>query len=121
MKTPAELAADYMALWNEREAPAAPSGSPRNGRRRRPMSTRWLASPAATEIAGLIGAVQAQYPDFRFRALGSADGHGEFVRFSWGFGPEGAEPVAKGTDFVRLEGGRIASVTGFLDLAPGAA
>jgi hypothetical protein len=72
------------------------------------------------EIAGLIGAVQAQYPVFRFASVGSADGHGEFARFSWSFGPENGEAVAKGTDFVRRDGDRIAAVTGFLDASPAA-
>jgi hypothetical protein len=72
------------------------------------------------EIAGLIGAVQAQYPVFRFAPVGSADGHGEFARFSWSFGPENGEAVAKGTDFVGREGDRIAAVTGFLDASPAA-
>jgi hypothetical protein len=121
MKTPSELAADYLALWNERDA----------GRRLERLAMQWtaearyvdpLASVAGRDaISGLIGAVQAQFPDFRFRSLGAADGHADYVRFSWGLGPENGEALAKGTDFVRCEGGRIASVTGFLDLVPGQA
>jgi SnoaL-like domain len=119
MKNPSELAADYVALWNERNDA---------GRTER-LAAQWCAEatyadPLArvaghSQIAGMIGALQAEYPDFRFRSLGSADGHGEFVRFSWGFGPEGAAPVARGTDIVRIEGGRIAAVIGFLDQMSG--
>ena len=121
MRNPSELAADYIALWNER-----------GGARRAAIlaehwtvdathtSIRWRGLPGRGEIAGLIGAVQAQYPVFRFAPVGSADGHGEFARFSWSFGHENGEAVAKGTDFVRRDGDRIAAVTGFLDASPAA-
>ncbi len=121
MNNPSDIAADYVALWNERDG----------GRRAEKLAAGWSAEatyvdPLARvagrdELAGLIGAVQAQFPGFRFQPLGVADGHGEFVRFSWGLGPEGGEPVAKGTDIVRVEDGRIAEVIGFLDLIPQAA
>jgi hypothetical protein len=120
MRNPAELAADYIALWNERDG----------ARRAAILAERWtvdatyidpLARVAGRgEIAGLIGTVQAQYPVFRFAPVGSADGHGEFARFSWSFGPENGEAVAKGTDFVRRDGDCIAAVTGFLDASPAA-
>jgi hypothetical protein len=51
-----------------------------------------------------------------FSLIGPADGHGKVARFSWGLGPRGGDAIIKGTDFLTLEDGRIASVTGFLDL-----
>ena len=121
MKTPSEIAADYIAVWNEADA----------ARRAERLNAQWSAEatyvdPLAkvagrAEIGGLIGAVQAQFPGLRFRPLGAADGHGDYVRFSWGLGPDDGEPLAKGSDVVKLDGGRIASVIGFLDLVPGQA
>lgn len=121
MKTPSDIAADYIALWNETDG----------ARRAEWLNAQWTAEatyvdPLARvagrgEVAGLIGAVQMQFPGLRFRSLGAADGHGEYVRFSWGLGPEGGEPLAKGSDVVRLDDGRIAAVIGFLDLVPGQA
>jgi hypothetical protein len=70
------------------------------------------------EIDALIGAVHAKFPGFVFSLIAPADGHGSAVRFSWGLGPKGGEAVVKGTDFVTLDGDRIAAVTGFLDLVP---
>lgn len=117
----AAIAETYIAAWNETD-PAA---------RRAIIDASWtpkatyvdpLASVAGvTEIAGMIAAVQDRFPGFRFGLIGEADGHGEHVRFSWGLGPNGAaEAPIKGTDYVRLEGGRLAAVTGFLDQVPAA-
>jgi hypothetical protein len=36
-------------------------------------------------------------------------------------GPDGADAVVKGTDFITVEGDRIAEVIGFLDQVPAAA
>ena len=33
-------------------------------------------------------------------------------------GPDGGESVVEGTDFARIEGGRLKSVVGFLDKVP---
>ena len=51
--------------------------------------------------------------------LGAVDGHNDRLRFSWALGPEGGEPLARGTDFALLSAdGRLRSVTGFLDQMP---
>ena len=41
------------------------------------------------------------------------------MRLSWGLGPDGADAPIKGTDFGRVERGRLKSVTGFFDQLPG--
>jgi hypothetical protein len=47
------------------------------------------------------------------------DAHHQQARFTWGLGPEGAEPVVIGFDVaVTGEDGRITSVHGFLDKVP---
>lgn len=70
------------------------------------------------QIGALIGAVHQRYPGFRFSLFGTPEAHGDNLRFSWTLGPSGAEDLIQGTDFARLDGGRLQSVTGFLDKVP---
>ena len=75
------------------------------------------------QISELIGAVQQQVPGHVFRLAGDGvDAHHNVARFSWELVPEaGGESLAVGFDVAVLEeDGRIASVLGFLDKAPGA-
>jgi hypothetical protein len=121
MPEPLELATRYIALWNETDAE----------RRRALLAESWTedatyADPLVqraghAEIDELIAAVQARFPGFRFALAGRVDGHGNHLRFSWTLGPDGGEPIIKGTDFARAEGGRFKAVTGFLDQVPDAA
>jgi SnoaL-like domain len=116
-----DLAAHYIALWNETDAK----------RRRALLAESWTedasyADPLIqrsgyAEIDELIGAVQARFPGFRFALDGRVDGHGDHLRISWTLGPEDGDPVVRGTDFARAEGGRFKAVTGFLDHVPDAA
>ena len=93
------------------------------------LATHW--SPEATytdplaEVAGhdgvaaLVGGVQAKFAGFVFSAVGQPDAHHRQVRFRWGLGPQGADPVVIGSDVVVLDAaGRIAEVRGFLDVVP---
>ncbi len=73
------------------------------------------------QISALVDAVHQRYPGFRFGLAGNADAHGEYLRFSWTLGPGGAEDLIQGTDFVELSGGKLKSVTGFLDKVPAGA
>jgi hypothetical protein len=71
-------------------------------------------------IDATIAAVQAQFPGFVFTQAGPVDGHHRQTRFTWGLGPEGAEPPIVGFDVaVTDEDGRITTVLGFLDKVPG--
>ena len=115
---PAAIATRYLEAWNERDA----------GRRRALIAALWaddasfrdpiMAGDGVTEIDAVIAGVQTRYPDFRFRQIGLADGFGDFVRLSWGLGPEAGDAPIKGTDFGRVEHGRLKSVTGFFDQLP---
>jgi hypothetical protein len=121
MRNATRVANDYIDLWNETD-PAL---------RKQALVNTW--TPDATyadplmqgrghvEIDALIGAVHAKFPGFVFSLIAPVDGHGSAVRFSWGLGQKGREAVVKGTDFVTLDGDRIAAVTGFLDLVPASA
>jgi ketosteroid isomerase-like protein len=75
------------------------------------------------QISELIGAVQQQVPGHVFRlSEGSVDAHHNVARFSWELVPAaGGDSLAIGFDVAVIEkDGRIASVLGFLDKAPGA-
>lgn len=116
------IAANYIALWNER-MPA---------RRRDLLAAHWSETASYLDpvmqgdghdgIDALVGGVQARFPDFRFHLIGRPSGYGEpsrfQLRFSWGLGPEGADAPIKGTDFAELADGRIRRITGFLDQVP---
>jgi hypothetical protein len=116
---PGQIANAYIAVWNETD-PA---------RRRALIGQGWtedaryvdplMSGAGQDEISGMIGAVHERFPGFRFNLIGQADGHGDHVRFSWGLGPDGADAPIKGTDFVVVAGGRLKTVTGFLDQVPG--
>ncbi|MFC7545514.1 nuclear transport factor 2 family protein [Plantactinospora sp. GCM10030261] len=68
----------------------------------------------------LVDGVRAMFPGLEFRPSGIVDGHHDVVRFGWQLGPAEGEPLAVGFDVARLaEDGRIRSVYGFLDKAPG--
>ena len=117
MTNAAGIADDYIALWNETDA----------GRRRALLAQGWaegatyidplMRGQGHAEIDALVGAVQSRFPGFRFDLLRPADGHGDFLRFSWGLGPD--HPI-KGSDVLVMERGRIRSVIGFLDQLPSA-
>lgn len=121
MTDPNTLAARYIEAWNERD----PS------RRRALVEALW--SPDGSyvdplgnalghaEIDGLIGAIQSRFPGMAFRPAGKPDGYANQIRFSWTLGPDGADPLAGGTDFATVAEGRLAAVTGFLDFAPASA
>ena len=71
-------------------------------------------------IDATIAAVQAQFPGLTFTLLDSVDTHHRQARFTWGLGPDGAEPMAIGFDVaVAAENGQLTSVFGFLDKVPG--
>ncbi|EPE98279.1 nuclear transport factor 2 family protein [Rhizobium grahamii] len=115
------LAQRYIAIWNETEV----------ARRSALIAESWheagtyidpvMRGVGHDQISALVEAVHARFPGFRFALLGTADGYGDNLRFSWGLGPTGADHVIKGTDFAVLEGGRLKTVHGFIDQLPEAA
>ena len=118
MNDPQSVAERYLAAWNETDAPA----------RRRLLAEHWSADAHYADplmqgsghdaIDALIAGVQQRFPGFRFVLRGRPDGHGDCVRFGWSLGPAGAPAPIEGTDVVRLAGGRLHSVVGFLDKVP---
>jgi hypothetical protein len=112
------IASRYIELWNEK----APN------RRRDILAADWasnakyvdplMSSDGHDGIDAMIAGVQQRFPEFRFTLIGTPNGYGDHVRFSWGLGPEGIDSPIKGTDFAVVRDGRIQSITGFLDQIP---
>ncbi|MEP7022687.1 MAG: nuclear transport factor 2 family protein [Actinomycetota bacterium] len=114
-----DIATRYLACWNE----TSPDS------RRKLVEQTWADTATYTDpladvsghdaIDATIGAVQAQFPGFVFTLAGPVDAHHQQARFTWGLGPEGAEPLVVGFDVaVTGSDGRITSVFGFLDKVP---
>lgn len=119
--TPQAVANAYLAVWNESDP----------GERRRMLAEQWsaeanyvdplMAATGHSDIAAMVEGARTQFPGFGFKLTCEPDGHGDFVRFSWGAGPEGGDTLIDGTDVVKLDSnGRIAAVVGFLDKVPAA-
>ena len=115
-----DVIARYLDCWNETD-PAA---------RRKLVDELWTADASYTDpmtqahgrdaIDATIAAVQAQFPGFAFTLAGPVDAHHRQARFTWGLGPEGAEPLVVGFDVaVTDEDSKIVTVLGFLDKVPG--
>ncbi len=113
------LVDNYIAAWNAtdpgvRAARVAETWT-EGATYRDPM----MAGEGHAGIDAMIAGAQTSFPGLVFRRRGALDAYGDQIRFSWDLGPEGAAPVAGGTDFGVLKDGRLAVVTGFLDFAPG--
>jgi hypothetical protein len=111
-----DIVTRYLACWNE----TSPDS------RRKLISETWAADGRYTdpladahgrdEIDAVIAAVQAQFPGFVFTLAGPVDAHHQQARFTWGLGPDGAEPVVVGFDAAVTDGaGQLTAVYGWLD------
>ncbi len=115
MKTPLQIAEQYLAIWNET-----------NESRRRALIEAAFISDATYQdplmkggghdgLDAMIAAAQLQFAGLRFALSGTPDGHNDVVRFSWSAGLPDDVPAAHGTDVAIVADGRIRSVIGFLD------
>ena len=109
----------YLDCWNEAD-PA---------KRCELIEDTWAADARYTDPLGeacgreaidaTIAAVQEQFPGLVFTLAGPVDAHHRQARFTWGLGPEGADPLVVGFDVaVTGEDNKIVSVLGFLDKVP---
>jgi hypothetical protein len=110
----------YFAGWNETD-PA---------QRRQHLVGTWTEDAAYTDpmftaeghdgLDAMVDAVHRQFPGHRFRLVGAVDAHHDRARWGWELvGPDGGAPVAAGLDVaVVAADGRLAEVTGFIDVAP---
>jgi len=119
MTTYDDLAQRYIDTWNETDPSARRAAVDQlyteDARYEDPMGI----AEGREAIAALIGAVQQQFPDFRFRLAGAVDGHHDQARFGWELGPAGSPAPIVGFDVaVSDTSGRIQTVLGFLDKVP---
>ena len=84
-----ELAQRYIDTWNETDPSARRAAVDQlyteDARYVDPMAV----ADGREAIASMIGAVQEQFPGFRFRLAGPVDGHHNQARFGWELGPDG--------------------------------
>lgn len=67
-------------------------------------------------LTAFILDARARLGEAKFTLAGSVDAHHDQARFQWHVGIEGSpKPLAVGFDVVRLEGGKIKHVYGFID------
>jgi hypothetical protein len=113
------LVARYLEMWNEPD-PEARGALVRQTLTKRATYVDPMAScEGADEISALIGAVQQQFPGYRFTLHGGPEEHHNYVRFSWALAQDSAAPAAIGTDVAELgDDGRMRSVVGFLEPTP---
>jgi SnoaL-like domain len=116
-----ELIDLYIATWNETDAK----------RRRDLIAKTWTEDGSYVDahrsgaghgnISAMIQGVQEQLPGYRLRLASAVDAHNDRVRFQWEAGGTAEAPLHfVGTDFgVIANDGRLRSITGFLDEAPG--
>jgi len=114
-----DLAQRYIATWNETD-PEARREQVKQLYTEDARYTDPMADAVGREaISTTIGAVQQQFPGFRFRLAGPVDAHHNQARFGWELGPAGEEPPIAGFDVVIGDGeGRLRAVLGFLDRLP---
>jgi hypothetical protein len=115
------VAAAYIAVWNETDPEKRQELLAEGWTERATYSDPMMAASGRDQIAALIEEVQTRFPGFRFALQGAVDGFGENLRFCWSLGPAEEPEMIRGTDFARIEDGRLKSVTGFLDKVPDAA
>ena len=117
--TAQEVVRAYLATWNATE----------EQERRRLLAQHW--SPEVTYVdpmasvqghdglRAVVSGVHEQFPGFVFTLASDIDSHHDQLRFQWGLGPAGVEPVVIGFDVLVLDReGRILDVRGFLDRIP---
>lgn len=114
-----DLIERYLAAWNETDAER------RRARLAELVTDDCRLVDPLVDVRGVaaidatIAAVQSQFGGLPLSPVGEADAHHDIVRFRWGLGPAGEEPMVIGFDVLVLDGqGRIASVLGFLDRVP---
>ena len=121
MSEATELVGRYLAVWNEHDSELRRAAIEKvwadHGRYVDPL----VAVNGHAEISSLVEQVHEQVPGHVFRLLDGVDAHHNLTRFRWELVPaEGGEAIAEGFDVaITSDDGRIESVLGFLDKAPG--
>ncbi|MFN8593638.1 MAG: nuclear transport factor 2 family protein [Thermomicrobiales bacterium] len=114
-----ELIDRYASSWNETDA----------ARRRRLIEQVWtpdghyldplMSADGIDGIDAMIVGIQQHLPGLVMRRVGDIDAHHDRVRFTWELAAPDGQPVAGGLDIGTLADGRLRSIVGFIDFAPG--
>jgi len=111
-----DIAEQYLAAWNERDAAARRARVAHLFTLEADYKDPLVKGSGHSGIDALIAGAQEHFPGHRFTLSGTPDSHNDVVRFSWSLAAPGAEPVAEGTDVATVHAdGRLSSVTGFID------
>jgi hypothetical protein len=114
-----ELAQRYIDTWNETDPSARRAAVDQLYTEDASYIDPLAVADGREAIASMIGAVQQQFPGFRFRLAGPVDGHHNQARFGWELGPDGEPAPIVGFDVaVTDDAGKIRTVLGFLDKVP---
>jgi hypothetical protein len=117
-----DLAQRYIDAWNETDASARRAAVDQLYTADAKYVDPMAVADGREAITTMIGAIQEQFPDFRFRLAGPVDGHHNQARFGWELGPAGSPAPVVGFDVaVSDASGRIQTVLGFLDRVPATA
>jgi hypothetical protein len=114
-----QLAADYIAIWNETDT----------GARSAAIAQVWAEDARYVDpladvtghdgIGAVVASAQQQFPGWQFSLLGKVEAHHDQFRFSWELGPAGIEAPVVGSDVAMVGAdGRLTLVLGFLDKVP---
>lgn len=113
-----QLIDGYISMWNETDA----------ARRQDLIEQTWtetgsyvdplMQAQGYAELDAMVQGVHTQFPGLQFRRTGEIDTHNDRVRFAWELGPEDGPGLAGGVDFGLIIGGRLQTISGFLDFAP---
>lgn len=115
-----DIVTAYLETWNTTDAAARTALLARHWTPGATYTDPLAEAVGADAIGTTIGAIHQQFPGFVFTQVGEPDAHHRQIRFQWGLGPAGAEPVIIGFDVVVTDDqGRIDTVLGFLDKVPG--
>jgi hypothetical protein len=112
------LAAGYIAAWNQTDAVGRKRLIAGNFTDAVSYRDPVMQGDGHDGLDQLIAGVHQRFPGFRFTLKGEPQGFGDILRFSWTLGPDGVEAPIEGTDYVVVENGKMARVTGFLDKVP---
>lgn len=114
-----DIVARYLDTWNATDEAARSELLDRHWSEACVYADPLAVAEGRDAVAATIGAVRAQFPGFVFTQVGDVDSHHQQVRFQWGLGPGGEEPLVIGFDVVVLDDDhRIRDVRGFLDRVP---
>ncbi len=121
MSDPTLIARAYLETWNETDGSKRLALLQRHWTDDATYVDPLMGAEGSEQISALVAAVHQRFPGFRFEEIGTANGHGRYVRLSWSLGPAGTQPPIEGSDVVVVEEGRIRQVIGFIDRAPASA